>query len=183
MYRTLFEKIEAIEIDSSESVDFIRTTFGYSHTPYEPVVSNFYQNWMHFSSNQSFAYADKYRLSEAPNRQVRRLMEKDNKKMREAERKKFNDTVRSLVEYIRKRDKRYLDHLEKVKKSSEEREKRLKEEREKQKKKQIEMVNDFVVQDWAKVDEVYDDELLGEEIANDGFFCIACEKVFKSDRQ
>ena len=40
------------------------------------------------------SFVDKYRLSEAPNRQIRRLMEKENKKLREVLRREFVETVR-----------------------------------------------------------------------------------------
>ena len=39
----------------------------------------------------------------APYRQVRRKMEEENKKARKAERREYNDTVRELVAFIRKR--------------------------------------------------------------------------------
>ena len=68
-------------------------SFGTSKSP-EADVRQFYAYWSNFVSRQSFAQADKYRLSEAPNRQVRRLMEKENKKLREVLRREFIDTVR-----------------------------------------------------------------------------------------
>ena len=42
--------------------------------------------------------------------QVRRMMEDENKKHRKAMRKEFNETVRELVEFVRKRDKRVIAH-------------------------------------------------------------------------
>jgi len=56
-------------------------------------VKQFYNAWLTFSSQKSFSWCDKYRLSEAPDRRVRRAMEKENKKFRDAARKEFNDTV------------------------------------------------------------------------------------------
>ena len=38
--------------------------------------------------------------------QVRRLMEEENKKARKGKRKEFNETVRELAAFVRKRDKR-----------------------------------------------------------------------------
>ena len=60
----------------------------------ENTVRAFYAHWSSFATRQPFAQADKYRLSEAPNRQVRRLMEKENRKLREQLRREFQDTVR-----------------------------------------------------------------------------------------
>ena len=46
------------------------------------------------SIRQTFAWVDVYRTTDAPNRQIRRLMEKDNKKAREKARKEYNERVR-----------------------------------------------------------------------------------------
>jgi DnaJ family protein A protein 5 len=41
---------------------------------------------------------------------VRRLMEEENKKLRRAETREFNDAVRQLFQFVRKRDMRYIKH-------------------------------------------------------------------------
>lgn len=69
-------------------------------------VRAFYDKWDAFSSAKSFAFADKWNLAEAPNREVRRLMDKDNKKARATVRKEFNSTVRELAAFVKKRDPR-----------------------------------------------------------------------------
>ena len=56
----------------------------------------------------SFSWEDKYNPSDVPNRQVRRAIEKENKKFRDIARKKYNETVRALALYIRKRDPRVM---------------------------------------------------------------------------
>lgn len=56
-------------------------------------MKQFYNAWLTFSSQKSFSWCDKYRLSEAPDRRIRRAMEKENKKFRDAARKEFNDTI------------------------------------------------------------------------------------------
>ncbi|KAG7434300.1 DnaJ-like protein subfamily C member 21 [Fusarium oxysporum f. sp. raphani] len=83
-------------------------TFGSSDDDYEDVVKPFYATWTGFATVKSFAWKDKYRLSDAPDRRVRRLMEKENKKMREDAIREFNDAVNFLVGFVRKRDPRYL---------------------------------------------------------------------------
>lgn len=54
----------------------------------------FYSYWLSFSTCKSYAWEDKYELKQAPNRRVQRLMEKENKKLRDAGRKKRNEVVR-----------------------------------------------------------------------------------------
>lgn len=61
-------------------------------------VRDFYSAWSNFTSTKSFIWMDKWRLSDAPSRSVRRQMEKENKKAREVARKEYNDTVR--VSYL-----------------------------------------------------------------------------------
>lgn len=60
-------------------------------------VTTFYQHWSNFVSVRSYAFADKYKLSEAPNRKVKRLMEQDNKKERQKARKIRIDDVRVIL--------------------------------------------------------------------------------------
>ena len=68
-------------------------TFGDENTSYEKVQA-FYAFWGTFICNKSFAWVDQYRVSEAPNRQVKRMMEKENSKARISRKKEFNDQVR-----------------------------------------------------------------------------------------
>ena len=49
---------------------------------------------MGFSTVKSFSWRDQWRYSEAPDRRVKRAMEKDNKRHRDAGRREFNDTVK-----------------------------------------------------------------------------------------
>ncbi|KAI5285591.1 hypothetical protein KEM52_002372, partial [Ascosphaera acerosa] len=70
------------------------------------VVRPFYAAWSSFATRKSFAWRDRYKLSEAPDRRVRRLMEKENRKRRDDGARQFNDAVRALVAFVRKRDPR-----------------------------------------------------------------------------
>lgn len=91
--------------------------FGYSTWPWVPATKDgdsaraFYNAWTNFSSNKDFVWKDQWNINEAPDRRVRRLMEKDNKKARDDARKEYNDTIRSLAKFIRKRDPRYKAFL------------------------------------------------------------------------
>ncbi|KAL1899198.1 hypothetical protein Sste5346_003120 [Sporothrix stenoceras] len=82
--------------------------FGSANDDYDSVGKPFYRDWSNFATLKSFSWKDKYRLSDAPDRTIRRLMEKENKKAREIAAREFNDAVRSLVAFVRKRDPRYV---------------------------------------------------------------------------
>lgn len=69
-------------------------------------VNLFYSFWLNFVTRLSFSWEDEYNPLDAPNRQVRRAIEKENKKSREAGRKEYIDIVRALVAYVKKRDPR-----------------------------------------------------------------------------
>ena len=55
---------------------------------------------------RSYSWLDKYDTRQADNRRIVRLMEKENKKVRDAARKERNELVRTLVKFVQKRDKR-----------------------------------------------------------------------------
>jgi DnaJ homolog subfamily A member 5 len=73
-----------------------------------PDVHHFYNFWTNFVTKMSFSWEDKYNPAEVPNRQVRRAIEKENKKFRDIARKKYNETVRALASFVRKRDPRVM---------------------------------------------------------------------------
>lgn len=81
--------------------------FGNVKDQCDPTVRSFYAAWSSFATRKSFSWADIYRYAEAPDRRVRRLMEKENKRLREEAVREFNDAVRSLVAFVKKRDPRY----------------------------------------------------------------------------
>ena len=84
--------------------------FGDSRSPWVGETKVFYDAWMSFSSKKSFSWYDVHRLREASDRRTRRAMENMNQKSRDAARKEFNETVRALVSFIRKRDPRFKHH-------------------------------------------------------------------------
>jgi DnaJ family protein A protein 5 len=88
-------------------------------------VYAFYNHWTNFVTKMSFSWEDKYNPKDVPNRQVRRAIEKENKKFRDIEKKKYNDIVRQLAAYIRKRDPRVMkfEMQARVKKDDEDRKK------------------------------------------------------------
>jgi hypothetical protein len=88
-------------------------------------VYAFYNHWTKFVTKMSFSWEDKYNPKDVPNRQVRRAIEKENKKFRDIEKKKYNDIVRQLAAYIRKRDPRVVkfEVQARIKKEDEDRKK------------------------------------------------------------
>ncbi|KAI4142176.1 MAG: hypothetical protein L6R39_005054, partial [Caloplaca ligustica] len=82
-------------------------SFGDANDRYDPMVRRFYTAWVNFATKKTFSWVDIYRLSDAPDRRVRRLMERDNRRLREDAIREFNDAVRSLVAFVKKRDPRF----------------------------------------------------------------------------
>ncbi|EGN98998.1 hypothetical protein SERLA73DRAFT_34694, partial [Serpula lacrymans var. lacrymans S7.3] len=116
IYRNLFGRLAQEEALVSDAV---YPSFGNSSWPWasekktdtEEAARLFYYKWLNFASSKDFSWMDQWNTTEAPDRRVRRLMEKDNKKAREDARREFNDTVRSLALFVRKRDPRHKAHL------------------------------------------------------------------------
>ncbi|KAI9104679.1 hypothetical protein DFS34DRAFT_207081 [Phlyctochytrium arcticum] len=197
IYRDLFKRLEeeeeeAARMDSEaleQDEDVLwddRTPFGNTNDAYEGQPRDFYNKFLHFSSIKSFRWHDKYRLSDAPDRRVRRLMEKDNKRARDLARREFNDAVRNLAAFIRKRDPRYKLWKEKqevmTKEKADAENKRRAEERRKERDKRAE---EYVVPDWAKVSEGERDAVVeaAQDLEIEELFCVACEKAFRSEKQ
>ncbi|KAH9904603.1 DnaJ-domain-containing protein [Xylariomycetidae sp. FL2044] len=152
------------------------------------VAKAFYGRWANFATRLSFSWKDKWRLSDAPDRRVRRLMEKENKKFREDALREFNDAVRSLVAFVRKRDPRYVPNTQ----SEAERQKILRDSAAAQAARsraanQDKLGESFVVPEWAR--SRGDDAHVGEfsesedESEVEVLECVVCNKTFKSEKQ
>lgn len=150
-------------------------SFGDSRSVYSnrSPLGMFYTAFIGFSTAKSFSYLDKWRLPDAPNRQVRRAMEKDNKKARDGGRRLFNDTVRNLAQYVRKRDPRYKSF---VNAEQQKREEKAQREMEKEKEKKQQAPVAFVPPAWMQM------ESDGYEVEEEVWECVACDKIFKSER-
>eukprot|EP00002_Diphylleia_rotans_P002081 TRINITY_DN11287_c0_g1_i1.p1 TRINITY_DN11287_c0_g1~~TRINITY_DN11287_c0_g1_i1.p1 ORF type:complete len:690 (+),score=182.70 TRINITY_DN11287_c0_g1_i1:44-2113(+) len=210
-YATIFRKIDEIEEINHASDESYRSApgFGDSKTPYAQ-VSAFYAYWTDFISRRTFSQVDKYNLSTAPSRQIKRLMEKENKKERDAARKEYTDCVRQLAQFVKKRDRRILEHQLKQQKLAEERAREqaeaalldkqarekaaeaLRLEHEEHMKELDAHLEKFGIHELAKE---YDKQSKkgatsqkkamtgdgGEEV--DELYCLACKKKFKSEQQ
>ncbi|KAF1994002.1 DnaJ-domain-containing protein [Amniculicola lignicola CBS 123094] len=158
-------------------------TFGHRDDGYDDVVKAFYTGWSAFATRKSFAWKDQHRLSDAPDRRIRRLMEKENRRFRDEGIREFNDAVRTLVAFVRRRDPRYTPN----KQSEEERAKAQRDKARAQAAKaraaQAAHVED-VVPDWAKARDADEEQPSSEEeIEEEHYECVACKKTFKSEKQ
>ncbi|CAK0861030.1 unnamed protein product, partial [Prorocentrum cordatum] len=95
-------------------------------------VSLFYRRWTEFSTRKSFEDASEWKVGEAENRKLRREIEKQNAKLRDAAKKDFNSEVRRLVGYVQKRDPRWQEHAAAKARDDQEKSQRRRAERESQ---------------------------------------------------
>ncbi|KAK3950204.1 hypothetical protein QBC32DRAFT_20036 [Pseudoneurospora amorphoporcata] len=181
------EETAAAEWEGIAPVEY--PAFGRAGDVYDSVAKPFYKIWSGFSTKKTFSWKDKYRLSDAPDRRVRRLMEKENRKFREEGIREFNDAVLSLVSFVRKRDPRYIPNTQ----SESERQQILRNSAAAQAARSRaanqEKLAEYVVPEWAQV---RDDEeqplsefsLTSEEESEiEVLECVVCNKTFKSERQ
>ena len=168
--------------------------FGDSTSEYEH-VAEFYDYWLGFASVRTFAEYDEHNPTNEI-RYVRRMMEHDNKKIRTAKRKAYNELVRQLVQLVRKRDPRVKAEMER---QAADRDARLAEERERQRERLAERLAEaetFQVAGWAAKDEDEIERVMQniDEFDFDGddgttpakanpLYCAACKKTFKSKKQ
>ncbi|KAJ3552427.1 hypothetical protein NPX13_g11115 [Xylaria arbuscula] len=189
--RETFDRIADGELAAAADGDDLDVpeypSFGES-TDNDAVAKAFYGRWSSFSTRLSFSWKDKWRLSDAPDRRVRRLMEKENKKFREDAIREFNDAVRSLVIFVRKRDPRYVSNNQ----SEAERQQILRDSAAAQAARaraahQEKTDNAEAIPEWAR--SRGDDDHAGEfsesedESEVETIECVVCNKTFKSEKQ
>ncbi|KAJ3997840.1 DnaJ domain-containing protein [Lentinula boryana] len=189
IYRSLFVRLEAEEKLVSDDEVYL-PSFGYSNWPWAPqskeenstAARTFYNAWINFATAKDFAWSDSWNLSEAPDRRVRRLMEKDNKKAREDARRDFNDTIRSLAKFLRKRDPRYKAHLARQAGTTQT---HASGSSTPNFKKPTALDVNYVEQDWQKIDHRAGDHDLEWAVAegddSEEWECVACNKSFRSE--
>lgn len=159
-------------------------TFGHKDDTHDDVVKQFYSAWAGFATVKSFAWRDKYKLSEAPDRRIRRLMEKENNAERQDGIREFNEAVRVLVAFIRKRDPRYTPNTQ----SEADRQKALRDaataQRARARAANEAKIAEAETNEWDKFREVSEEEESEEEEPEQQIIeCVACDKEFKSERQ
>lgn len=159
---------------------------GNLESPYGQVTA-FYNYWLGFSTVMDFVWVDEYDVMAGPNRKLRRVMEEENKKLRRKAKREYNDTVRGLAEFVKKRDKRVIDMSLKRKEETERRKEEERVRKKKMEKERLERVRAYEEPEWAKVEEEEEgddwDEMEGKGGEKEELYCVACGKKFKSEKQ
>ncbi|KAL8277590.1 hypothetical protein RQP46_010022 [Phenoliferia psychrophenolica] len=110
-FRTLFALIAAEEAQLLSPNTY--PTFGHSKSDYvsspsKPTdIRQFYNAWLNFATEKDFNWRDQYRPEEGMDRRMKRMIEKENTRERGQGRREYNECVRNLVLYVRRRDPRY----------------------------------------------------------------------------
>ncbi|XP_034694009.1 DNAJ protein JJJ1 homolog [Vitis riparia] len=194
VYSEVFDKIYATEVNFAKKLGLgsIKEApmMGNLESPYSQVTA-FYGYWIGFSTVMDFAWVDEYDVRAGPNRKSRRLMEEENRKLRKKAKREYNETVRGLAKFVKRRDKRVIDMQ--VKKSLEE-EKRKEEEKtrkwEEFERGRMERARAKVEPEWVRAveDDGNDDDWEFEDAGGgrkeeEEFYCVLCRKKFKSEKQ
>ncbi|KAJ5692067.1 hypothetical protein N7462_001490 [Penicillium macrosclerotiorum] len=172
----------ACQLEDQVMVDY--PSFGTGDDDFETVVRPFYAAWSGFSTKKTFSWKDAYRYSEAPDRRVRRLMEKENRRIREDGIREFNDAVRSLVAFIKKRDPRYKANAQNEAQRQETLRQSVAAQAARSRAKNQASMREHVIPEWARSGEpVMDEDDASSESEIESFECVACNKHFKSLKQ
>lgn len=179
--RLAAEERAACKWEKTDMVDY--PTFGFRNDSFEDVVRPFYSVWAAFSTKKSFAWKDVYRYSEAPDRRVRRMMEKENKRLREDGIREFNGAVRAFVAFVRKRDPRYKHNAQSEHQRQESLRQSTAAQAARSRAANWAKLRDHVPQDWSKSQYPDEDHSDTTEEEVEHFECIVCQKKFKSRNQ
>ena len=178
------EEDAACDWEGIDSIDY--PGFGSAEDDYEHTAKPFYRAWINFSTKKTFSWKDQYRTSDGPDRAMRRLMEKENKRLRDEGIREFNDAVRSLVAFVRKRDPRYTPNLQ----TEADRQKIIREAATAQAAKaraaNKAKLDLHVTPTWAQAQKTEEDEEYfssSDEYVVEHIECVVCNKVFKSEQQ
>jgi len=162
--------------------------FGNSKSDYNSQVRQFYNFWGGFVSTKNFSWKDMYKATELPNRQIRRLAEKENKKERDKAKRQFNEVVKRLVSFVKRQDPRVAQEQARAIREKEEKEEKEKEEKARratEREKERAIARELEKERLEQLDfEEMGIEIPSEdkETSND-FYCPACSKVFRSEKQ
>lgn len=149
--------------------------FGNSQSSYVDQVRQFYNIWGSFQTCKTFNWKDEYRYSIAPDRRTRRMMERENKKLRDEARKEYNEAIKKFVNFIKKRDPRVKSGQEELnklnkRKQLQEYENQIRQQQHLNKLKNN-GANKFTEQDWQKLtpEELQEfEQMLQEEYEGEG---------------
>lgn len=188
--QTTFENLAAEEDSAGEwqGLDPVQyPEFGGADDDYEDIVKPFYRVWINFSTQKTFSWRDAYKSSDAPDRATRRVIDKENKRLRDEGIREFNDAVRALVAFVRKRDPRFIPNSQ----TEADRQKILRDaaaaQAARSRAANQAKLNQHTVPDWAKADGhgQEEEDLFSEssESEVEHIECVVCNKTFKSEKQ
>ncbi|KIJ14207.1 hypothetical protein PAXINDRAFT_79588 [Paxillus involutus ATCC 200175] len=189
LYRNLFSRLAQEEnmISEIEYPSFGFSTWSWTSptTPSE-AARNFYTAWLNFSTMKEFMWMEQYNTADAPDRRTRRLMEKENKKARDDARKEYNETVRSLTLFVRKRDPRYKSNLARQRQLNQTKASgSSRPSGPKSTPRHTTIPNTYVEQEWQKTSTygLHDDLEWAAAEGEDPeeWQCVACDKSFRSE--
>ncbi|XP_052255931.1 dnaJ homolog subfamily C member 21-like isoform X2 [Dreissena polymorpha] len=199
VFKTLAEEDRQF-MDKEE--EFHVFTFGNSQSIFEEVVKPFYDHWESYCTAKSYVWKDKYDTREAPDRRVRRLMEAENKKLRDAAKKERNEEIRALAKYVKKRDKRVQEYKRKLEERAEEIKRKAVEQRQRHLEEGRKKLENYQEAAWSSASALEDhyqdleakyaqqfgdtqagneDNVEDEEVYDD-LYCVACDRAFKNEK-
>lgn len=107
----MFEKLASEDIeymDSEQEFDEI-PKFGNARSSFEDVVE-FYGYWESYATKKTYVWLFTHDISEIRDRRVLKHLGKEHKKIQQKARKERNEEIRSLVLFVKKRDKRMAEY-------------------------------------------------------------------------
>uniref|UniRef100_A0AAG5DER6 DnaJ homolog subfamily C member 21 n=1 Tax=Anopheles atroparvus TaxID=41427 RepID=A0AAG5DER6_ANOAO len=108
VYAEVFDTLAAEELEFLDTEEECETIpkFGNGQSDYETVVRLFYGFWEGFCTKKSYAWLNPHNVAEIRDRRILKAIEKENKKIQQKARKERNEEIRSLVLFVKKRDRR-----------------------------------------------------------------------------
>ncbi|VDM97335.1 unnamed protein product [Thelazia callipaeda] len=195
VYKKLFEALASEEYEFLDR-KIVYPNFGDHQSSYEDVVQPFYAFWSCFHTVRSYTWIDKFDIRNAPNRRCARAMENENKKLREASKRKRNEEIQALVAFVRRRDPRVHAHIEILKTKQTEAQRKAEEKRKQgileqlskaDEYKELQEVQELYLEHLCEIEEMLDadfgynsDDNVVEGDKSSNFYCTFCEKTFKS---
>ncbi|XP_003741067.2 dnaJ homolog subfamily C member 21 [Galendromus occidentalis] len=182
VYRKVFADIAAEEEQDLPG-------FGDSRSGYADSVGPFYRAWESFCTSLEYEWIVKEDPTLCRERWYTRACNKENQKARDAARKERNINVRSLAQFVKKRDPRVKAYLSGLQEKQEAHKKYLDEQRQQQRLEKLKKIEDFQEAEWMPLDELErqlealeaeHDKIQLEGDEEDSLFCVVCDKLFMS---
>ncbi|KAF1946581.1 DnaJ-domain-containing protein [Clathrospora elynae] len=157
-------------------------SFGHKDDEYEGAVRAFYMAWNDFQTVKSYAWQEEFKLANAWNRQLRRDWDYWNTRGRQEGRKEFSDAVNTLIAFVRKRDPRYTPKTDEQKAKAQRDARKAQAARARAA--HLAKLEQETVPSWATpCPATALEEESEEEVEEVHYECVACNKIFKSERQ